>query len=308
MPKTTTEEALEGLLHHHRLPRAYRRTLNDIIEPLALSLYQASQHTDQPLVVGIHGAQGTGKSTLTDFLRTILAHRYQCPTASLSLDDIYHTRATREALAQEVHPLLLTRGVPGTHDLALGLDVLDTLTAANAGSRTPLPVFNKAIDDREPEDQWPLFIGRPQIILLEGWCLGALPEPDEELLKPVNDLEAREDPDGEWRSFVNDQLKGAYGELFRRVKLLIMLRAPSMGAVLAWRTLQEHHLAEARLNAPDKGDKGAVGAPERRIMSDDQVARFVMHYERITRRCLEEMPGRADVVLDLDEHHQMTRE
>ena len=308
MPETATEQALENLIAHHRLPPEYRQTLNNIIEPLALSLHQASRHGKGPLLVGIHGAQGTGKSTLTDFLRTLLAHRYQCPTASLSLDDIYHTRATRERLASEVHPLLLTRGVPGTHDLELGNRILEELSEANAGSRTPLPAFDKALDDREPEQRWPVFIGKPQIILLEGWCLGARPQPDDELLKPVNDLEAEEDPDGSWRRFVNEQLRGPYREFFDRLHFLIMLRAPSMERVLEWRTLQEHRLAESRANAPKAGADQGDAAPQQRIMTDADIARFVMHYERITRHCLQEMPERADIVLNLDDNHRMTRE
>lgn len=308
MPETPTDQALDNLIAHHRLPPDYRQTLNNVIEPLALSLYQASRHGKAPLMVGIHGAQGTGKSTLTDFLRTLLAHRYQCPTASLSLDDIYHTRTTREQLARDIHPLLLTRGVPGTHDLTLGHRIIDELRNANAGSRTPLPVFDKAMDDREPESRWPVFIGKPQIILLEGWCLGALPQPDHELLKPVNDLEAEEDPDGRWRSYVNDQLQGPYRDFFGLMDYLIMLRAPSMERVLEWRTLQEHRLAESRSSAPKEGEGRSGSAPKRRIMSDRAIARFVMHYERITRHCLEEMPARADVLLNLDDNHRISRE
>lgn len=308
MPNTDTDDALEALMAQHRLPSSYRRTVNDIIEPLALSLYQASKSADRPLMVGIHGAQGTGKSTLTDFLRVLLAYRYRCPTASLSLDDLYHTRQTRAELARDIHPLLATRGVPGTHDLNLGQRVLDALMSANAGSRTPLPAFNKALDDREPEENWPLFIGRPGIILLEGWCVGIPPQPDDTLEEPVNALEADEDPDGRWRQYVNDQLRGPYKALFDRLEVLIMLRAPSMDAVLRWRTLQEHRLADAHESAPKEGENGGAGAPELRIMSDQEVVRFIMHYERLTRYALSELPGKADVVLTLDEDHQLTRD
>ncbi len=307
MPNTDTDDALEALMNQHGLPPEYRRTVSDVIEPLALSLYQASQDADTPLVVGIHGAQGTGKSTLTDFLRVLLAYRCKCPTASLSLDDIYHTRETRAQLAQEVHPLLATRGVPGTHDLALGNQVLDQLMAANAGSRTPMPTFNKALDEREPEENWPLFIGHPEIILVEGWCLGALPEPEEALERPINTLEAREDAGGHWRRYVNDQLQGPYRAFFDRLELLIMLKAPSMEAVKRWRTEQEHKLAERYRGAPKVGEDSGRPAPEVRIMGDQELERFIMHYERITRHCLAEMPQRADVVLELDEDHTVTR-
>ena len=307
MPNTDTDDALEALMKQHQLPPEYRRTVRDVLEPLALSLYQASRHSDTPLVVGIHGAQGTGKSTLTDFLRVLLAYRYQCPTASLSLDDIYCTRADRLKLAETVHPLLITRGVPGTHDLVLGSQVIHELVSANAGSRTAMPIFNKALDDREPDENWPLFIGHPEIILLEGWCLGARPESDDALAQPINALEAEEDRDGHWRTYVNDQLRGPYREFFDRLDLLIMLKAPSMAAVKRWRTEQERKLAERYRGAPKEGESGGRPAPEVRIMSEQELERFIMHYERITRNCLAEMPERADVVLALDEDHQLSQ-
>lgn len=307
MPNTDTDDALEALMNQHQLPPAYRRTVNDVLEPLALSLHQASRHAETPLVVGIHGAQGTGKSTLTDFLRVLLAYRYKCPTASLSLDDIYCTREQRARLADDVDPLLMTRGVPGTHDLDLGNRVLDELMAANAGSRTAMPTFNKALDDREPEENWPLFIGHPEIILVEGWCLGARPEDDQALAGPMNELEANEDSGGSWRRYVNEQLKGPYQAFFDRIDLLVMLKAPSMEAVARWRTEQEHKLAERYQVAPRVGEDGARPAPEVRIMSDQELERFIMHYERITRHCLDEMPERADVLLELDEDHNLTR-
>lgn len=307
MPNTDTDDALEALMTQHQLPPAYRRTVNDVLEPLALSLYQASKHSDTPLLVGIHGAQGTGKSTLTDFLRVLLAYRYQCPTASLSLDDIYCTRFQRAKLADEVDPLLMTRGVPGTHDLVLGNQILDELLAANAGSRTAMPIFNKALDDREPEENWPLFIGHPEIILVEGWCLGALPEPEEALSTPMNELEANEDSGRTWRTYVNEQLRGPYKSFFDRLDLLVMLKAPSMGAVKRWRTEQERKLAERFEGAPKVGDDAGRPAPEVRIMSEQELDRFIMHYERITRHCLAEMPERADVVLELDEDHNLRR-
>lgn len=307
MPNTDTDDALEALMTQHRLPPTYRRTITEVIEPLALSLYQASRDSDTPLIVGIHGAQGTGKSTLTDFVRVLLAYRYHCPTASLSLDDIYHTRKTRSELAREVHSMLATRGVPGTHDLKLGNQVLDELIAANAGSRTPMPVFNKALDDREPQENWPLFIGRPNIILVEGWCLGAMPQTDQELAEPLNELEKNEDPDGSWRQYVNEQLAGPYRKFFERVDQLIMMQAPSFSAVRRWRTEQEHKLAERFRSAPKAGEEGGRPAPRVRIMSDAELERFVMHYERITRHSLEEMPARADVLLVLDEDHLLSR-
>src|SRR6185437_8649015 len=83
------------------------------------------ESTDGPLVLGLCGAQGSGKSILARSLADRFASRGR-RVAVLSLDDLYLTKAERSRLAQEVHPLLGTRGVPGTHDVALGLQILNT--------------------------------------------------------------------------------------------------------------------------------------------------------------------------------------
>lgn len=296
---------LDNLIHQERLPASYHDTIAEVIEPLARQVADLAARRERPLVLGIHGAQGTGKSTLTRFLKALLEQRYQCPCASFSLDDLYHTRTTREQLAQRIHPLLITRGVPGTHDLDLGWRTLEQLWRASDHSETRLPAFSKALDDRLPEDQWPVFRGRPAVILLEGWCVGARPEPEAALARPCNELEAREDADGRWRHYVNRQLGTVYGDFFAAVQRLIMLQAPSMECVVRWRTLQEHKLAGHATDAPEEGMNAVANAPQKRTMTDAQIRRFVMHYERITRFALAEMPARADVLLSVDADHRI---
>ena len=238
-----------------------------------------------PLVVGICGSQGSGKSTLADALVGRFDH-----AVNLSIDDIYHTRAQRAAHARQVHPLLATRGVPGTHDVALGLDVL---AALDRGEAVALPRFDKAADDRCAVNSWPVAPAASKLVIVEGWCVGALPQPDAALLEPVNDLERLEDPDGRWRAFVNTALAGIYQTLFARLDVLILLAAPGFDTVLGWRLQQE-----ADLRA-----RSSPGAPG--VMDDAQVARFIAHYERITRWVLSEMPARADAVLRLDAARQL---
>lgn len=46
---------------------------------------------------------------------------------ALSLEDFYLTRQQRAEFARRVHPLVQTRGVPGTHDIALVLKVIEAL-------------------------------------------------------------------------------------------------------------------------------------------------------------------------------------
>ena len=237
----------------------------------------------RPIVVGICGAQGSGKTTLA----AALCHRLD-RAVTLSLDDLYRTRADRETLARDVHPLLRTRGVPGTHDVALGLGVFD---AVRSGKAVALPRFDKARDDREPRAEWPVAPAGTQVVLFEGWCVGATSQKASAIVHPINALEADEDRQGKWRSFVNDALAGPYQGLFEQIDILVLLAAPSWDVVATWRMQQEHALRQS----------GATGPG---VMDDSQVVRFISHYERLTRHIIEEMPGRADLVIRLDEERR----
>lgn len=305
MSATDLQSLTEHLIRQEGLPASYRQTVSGTILPLAEDIRARHERLGRPLVVGIHGAQGTGKSTLTLFLKNILQAHFHLSCAAFSLDDIYLTRAQREQLAQSVHPLLRTRGVPGTHDVELGLSVIERLRTAGPDEETPVPAFDKARDDRLPPAHWPVFRGRPDIILFEGWCMAARPQADADLVQPVNALEAEEDADGRWRRYVNDCLRGPYQELFATLDTLVMLKAPSMDCVLTWRTLQEHRLADKVARAPEWCEYGcAAGVPH--IMSDQEVARFVMHYQRVTEHCLREMPARADVLIEVAPDHTLS--
>jgi len=125
------------------------------------------------------------------------------------------------------------------------------------------------------------------VVLFEGWCVGAGPQAPEELARAVNHLERTRDPQGRWRAYVNAALAGAYQDLFGRIDLLVLMLAPSFETVVRWRQEQERKLREA---APE-------GA---QVMSDAEVAAFVKYYERLTRHIAEEMPARADVLIRLD--------
>lgn len=240
-----------------------------------------------PLVVGVSGSQGSGKSTVC---KTLTARFTQSGlrVANLSIDDLYLPLADRVKLAKQVHPLLRTRGVPGTHDIKLGIHTLHAL--AHSG-RVPLPRFDKAIDDRRPKADWDSLEGPAQLLLLEGWCVGARPQTLEALDQPVNELEANEDGEGRWRRYVNHALGSEYQSLFARIDLLVLLAAPSFDVVLKWRTQQEHEL-RAQTLAKNQGGSSAV-------MTDAALTRFIQHYERLTRHMLIEMPGRADLVIRL---------
>lgn len=306
---------ITDLMHQEGLPEAYRDVVVRIVRPLASAIVTQRAQLGRPCLVGVNGAQGSGKSTLVLFLQAMLEKEHDCPTARFSLDDLYLTRSERRQLGLSVHPLLVTRGVPGTHDLSLGNQVLDQLSTATDSSETRIPAFDKSSDDRAPFSRWPLHTGSARVILLEGWCVGATPQPAEDLREPVNALEADEDPDGIWRSYVNDCLKTVYLPFFERLDWLIMLKAPGMDCVLKWRTLQERKLAQKVDSAPDEGINAApdpdaeatraAGEPPKGIMSDSDLLRFIQHYERLTTWMLRTLPGQADAVIPLDQDHAM---
>nr|WP_246604924.1 kinase [Aquisediminimonas sediminicola] len=250
------------------------------------------QHADGPLVVGICGAQGSGKSTLARQLEGALAAQ-GLRSVTLSLDDLYLPVEARIRLADEVHPLLRTRGVPGTHEVALGLSVLDDV---RDGKAVHLPRFDKATDSRAPKAAWPLVAEPVDVVLFEGWCVGAVAEDEAALAVPVNALEAEADPDGRWRQMVNAALKGPYQDLFARIDLLVLLAAPGFDVVAGWRIEQEHELRRQH-----------AGVSGGTIMTDAQVMTFIQYYERLTRHILREMPGRADLVLYLDAQRRVLR-
>lgn len=231
-------------------------------------------------VFGITGLQGSGKSTLAAQVAA-LARSRGLRVAVLSIDDFYLRKAKREALGREVHPLLATRGPPGTHDVALALRTLDAL---RAGEPVALPRFDKLGDDRLAESSWER-IDRADLVVFEGWFLNTPAEDATALAEPVNELERDEDPDGIWRRFCNDALQRDYPALWARIDRLWFLQPPGFAVVPEWRWQQEQ-----ALQARD---------PSRKAMGRMQVERFVMHYERISRQALRMLPALADRTVPL---------
>ena len=296
--REAVQSTIATLIRQEHLPDDFADTVTEYFYPLAIRLRDLQIQCEEPVIIGINGAQGTGKSTLALFLEVLLTKHLDCPCARFSLDDIYLTRAEREALAQDVHPLLKTRGVPGSHDIELGHRVLDQLLAADADDIVPIPAFDKSRDDRAPMQEWPLHRGPVKVVLLEGWCVGAIPEPNHLIQQPINALEQSEDADGHWRGYVNQHLAGEYQPFFARLAYLMMLKAPSMECVQEWRTLQEQKLTDRVALHHD-------GAAHVGIMNPQQIQRFIMHYERLTRWMLTEMPARSDTLFVIDDQHRI---
>lgn len=236
----------------------------------------------RPPVFGIAGLQGSGKSTLARQLVDAGQAQGLAVTA-LSLDDFYLGPRERQRLARAVHPLLATRGPPGTHDVALACTTLDALRGLADGGAITLPRFDKARDRRLPPARWPRVTQRPDVIVFEGWCLGVPPEAADALQAPVNALERDEDPDGRWRRHVNAAL-ALYAPLWCRIDRLLFLQGPGFEVVPAWR-------AEAKA--------GPAGA-----LPHLDIARFVLFFERISRQALVTLPQVADHVIHLDAARQ----
>lgn len=262
------------------LPETFRLTFDELCRPLADRAIDWRADFGRTALVGLCGVQGSGKSTVASATARYLNDN-GLKAVALSLDDFYLGREARNWLAGRVHRLLQVRGPPGTHDVALACAVLDSLRGRG---ETPLPAFDKATDERQPRSRWRTVDGPVDVVILEGWCVGARPEPAERLRTPINSLERRDDPTGAWRGYVNRQLAEGYQALFGRLDRIVLMQAPGFEVVRGWRAEQE-----AKLRARTGGG-----------MTESEVGRFIQHYERLSRWILEEMPDRADWVVLLN--------
>ncbi|MGB1868436.1 MAG: hypothetical protein ACPHLL_04045 [Porticoccaceae bacterium] len=284
--------ATEAFLERNQLPESYLQFAQRWFDPLLDQFAQQYQAQHKPQIWGINGCQGSGKSTLADYLCSMVAEHHGIATANLSLDDFYLPLRDRLALAETVHPLLATRGVPGTHDVGLAINTIEQLVA---GVDTRIPRFDKSIDDRAAEAEFDWVQGPAGLIILEGWCLGAQPQTKADLQRPINDLERLEDDQGIWRHYINQSLAGDYQQLFAMVDQLIMLRAPSFDTVFQWRWQQETKLLDKHRGADRLG-----------LMTEQQVLRFIQYFQRITEQSLRELPKHSQHVFQLEQDRQIS--
>jgi D-glycerate 3-kinase len=282
-------EVVGGKLESFLLDLAERAAI-----PLVFSLESqrssAPRFVDAPLVVAVSGLPGSGKSTLVRLLHILWQAQFGGRVATFSLDDLYLPGREREALAGSSHPLFRTRGAPGTHDVALGLEVLDSLCNARGGDQTALPRFDKGTDEPRPRADWPRFSGRPDVILVDGWCWGSKAAPEKSLVKPINSRERNEDADGTWRRNVNDRLAGDYQNLFSRAHVLVELLAPSFERSVEWRKQQERDL----IQLPQELRPAAQSA--------EDIEAFLELFERVARFCPK---YEADFTIRLGDSHEV---
>ena len=247
----------------------------------------------RPYFVGLAGGQGTGKTTISSLIRIILTKYFKLKVFRISIDDFYKTRKERINLSKRVHPMLLTRGVPGTHDINMMLNFFKK-SKIKKFKRFKLPTFNKAIDDRFNKKKWYDLKNKPDVIIFEGWCVGAKSENSITLKRTINSMEKLEDQQQIWRKYVNQQLKTKYKNLYSQLNCLIYLKAKNFSLLQKWRLKQERKLwLKSKKNSKLK------------IMNRGDVINFMQTYQRITQNMFKNMPKYASIILNLNNNHQI---
>ncbi len=263
--------------------------LNKFYLPLSEWLYSVYKKDNKIKIIGLSGGQGAGKSTITGILKFILKRKYGLNLCVFSIDDFYKTKAERKKMSKKVHPLFLTRGVPGTHDLNLINRTIKQLKKQRFKT-VLIPKFDKSIDDRSKKNKWQKIKKPPHLIIFEGWCVGARHQKNTELKKPLNLIERKHDGDLIWRKTVNNSLKNHYKKLFNKIDRLVYLKAPNFNNIFKWRLLQEQKM---KLTSKNK-----------KTMSKSQIREFIMFYERITRNMMRNFSRISDLTVFLDGSHR----
>ena len=247
----------------------------------------------RPYFVGLAGGQGTGKTTISSLIRIILIKYFKLKVFRISIDDFYKTRKERISLSKRIHPMLLTRGVPGTHDINMMLSFFKKVKNKKF-KRLKLPTFNKAIDDRSNKKSWYELNEKPDVVIFEGWCVGAKSETNNTLKKTINSMEKVKDQKKIWRKYVNHQLKSKYKNLYSQLNCLIYLKAKNFNLLQKWRLKQERKLwIKSKIKSNSK------------IMSKGDVINFMQTYQRITENMFRYVPKYASIILNLNTNHQI---
>ena len=250
---------------------------------------------NKTMIVGLSGGQGTGKTTISSIIKIILEKYFKLNVFKISIDDFYKTRKERIILSKKVHPLLKTRGVPGTHDIDMMLNLFRKVKAKKLKSLS-LPKFDKSIDDRLSKNKWYKVKSKPDIVIFEGWCVGAKSQSTKQLIKPINSLERFNDKSMKWRKYVNLNLKNKYKKFHSMMDCLLYLKAENFALLRKWRLVQEK-----KLKIKNKNKKNS------KVMNKQEVLNFMMTYQRITEHMFKEMPKNSSVIVTLNNNHQIKK-
>ena len=264
--------------------------LKNFYIPICDSINKKYISNKKSLIVGLAGGQGAGKTTIAKIIKIILKNKFNLNVLNFSIDDFYKTKNQRRKMSKNIHKLFLTRGVPGTHDINLVKKCFLNLMKKKFKPFS-IPKFDKLNDDRYPKSRWMKIKKKPDIIIFEGWCVGARNQTNQQIKIPINNLEKKFDKKLIWRKKVNLELKNDYKKIFKLINKLIFLKVPNFNYVYRWRLLQEE-----KLKILSKGKK---------TMTKNQIKKFVMYYERITRQMIKDLKQDADVVISLDKKHRL---
>ncbi len=268
------------------------RMIKSFLIPLCFWISKKA-YKKRPYFVGLAGGQGTGKTTISSLIKIILIKYFKLNVFKISIDDFYKTRRERIGLSKKIHPMLLIRGVPGTHDINMMLNFFKKAKSKKF-KRLKLPTFNKAIDDRFNKKKWYDLKKRPDVIIFEGWCVGVKSEKNITLKKTINSMEKAKDQKQIWRKYVNQQLRSKYKKLYSQLNCLIYLKVKNFSLLQKWRLKQERKLlVKSKMKSNSK------------IMSRADVINFMQTYQRITQNMFKYMPKYASIILKLNTNHQI---
>ena len=284
------QQFLETFIQQEGLNDIFRRNVTEYFNAYAHRLAQLAEASSRPVIVGLNGAQGSGKSTLSQYLSQMMPMHLGVDCHVLSIDDFYLSKAKRKKLAASVHPLLVIRGVPGTHDVRRLLDALAGFIEPAVQSVT-VPIFDKLKDDRTRRVHKIQKSAKPTIVLFEGWCVGVPAQRQLALSVPASSFEFSNDNNGVWRSYVNERLGTDYVDVFKLLDRLSMLKPPCFEAVYDWRVDQEIRLVARR--------RQEFSSESIRGMSVKEVGEFVENFRRLTCHALDVLPGIASETWEL---------
>ena len=261
--------------------------------PISFWIEEKYKEKGKTLFLGFSGGQGSGKTTITGILKIILKKFFKRRIYVISIDNFYKTLKARSMMSSQIHHLFKTRGVPGTHDINLVKNFFNNVKK-NKFKKFKLPIFDKSTDDRIKNKYWPIINKRPEIVILEGWCVGAKPQPNSLIKKPINILESKEDSSFIWRKHVNKKLQNEYKKVFSMIDHFLFMKVPNFNMVFKWRLLQEEKLKKSSYS-------------NKKIMTYDQIKRFIMFYQRITLQMLKDLSKSASVVMLLKKNHEIKK-
>ena len=273
--------------------KAKIESLKKVYIPLSFWINNKYEKKRKPLFLGFSGGQGAGKTTIAKILKIILIKYFKRNTQVISIDDFYKTQKERYKMSNLIHPLLMTRGVPGTHDVSL-IQKFFSFVKRKKFKKFIIPKFSKRLDDRLKKKYWMNIKKRPEVVILEGWCVGAKPQSNFLLKKPINILEKKEDKNMFWRRHVNEKIKKEYKKIFANIDNFIFVKVPNFKMVFKWRLLQEK-----KLSKKSHSDK--------KVMSYDEIKRFIMFYQRITLQMIKDLSKSASVVMLLKKNHSIKK-